>query len=79
MIVSATTKIDCYPMNDDLFVTVLTSKFVGSLLSINVSTISTFVNTMNNVSPIVVFADEENAFIQISNIGGFVIDLEDTF
>jgi len=34
---------------------------------------------MNNVSPFVVSIDEENAFIEISNTGGYVIDLEDTF
>ncbi len=46
---------------------------------VSVFATSTFVNMMNNVSPIVVSIDEENAFIEISNIGGSVIDLEDTF
>jgi len=34
---------------------------------------------MNNMSPIVVFTCQNNAFVQIQNIGGFVIDLEDPF
>ncbi len=39
---------------------------------------STFVNTMNNVSPIIASTNEENAFIQVTNIGGFTIDLKNT-
>jgi len=46
---------------------------------ISVSATSTFVNMMNNVSPIVASIDEENAFIEVSNTGGSVIDLENTF
>jgi predicted small secreted protein len=79
VIVSVVTTIDCYPMIDGLLDTVLTYGIVGCLPFVRVSVASIFVNTMNNVSPIVAFADEENAFIQVSNIGGSVIDLEDTF
>jgi hypothetical protein len=65
-------------MNDDLSIVVLTFKVVGSPL-VNVFTPSTLVNTMNNMSPIVVFTYQNNAFVQIQNIGGFVIGLEDPF
>ncbi len=41
---------------------------------VNVFTASTFVNTMNNVSPIVVFTNGKNAFVHVTNIGGFAID-----
>ncbi len=66
-------------MNDDLSIVVLTSKVVGSPFLVSVSTPSTLVNTMNNMSPIAVFTYQNNAFVQIQTIGGFAIDLEDTF
>jgi hypothetical protein len=34
---------------------------------------------MNNVLPIVAFADEENVFVHVGNTNGFAIDFEETF
>ncbi len=34
---------------------------------------------MNNVSPIVASTNEENAFLLVTNIGGFAIDFKNTF
>jgi hypothetical protein len=66
-------------MNDGFYIVVLTSKVVGSTSLVNVSTTSTLVNIMNNMSPIVAFTNQKNAFVQVQNTSGSAIDLEDTF
>jgi hypothetical protein len=79
VIVFFVSKIYCHIINDCLFVVVLTSRVVGSFSSIIISISSTFVNTMNNVSPTITSIEEESGFVQVPNIGGSVTDLEDTF
>jgi hypothetical protein len=75
----STMRIGDHLMNDGFYIVVLTSKVVGSPSLVNVSTTSTLVNTMNNMSPIVAFTNQENAFVQVQNTSGSAIDLEDTF
>jgi hypothetical protein len=75
----STMRIGDHLMNDGFYIVVLTPKVVGSPSLVNVSTTSTLVNTMNNMSPIVVFTNQENAFVQVQNTSGSAIDLEDTF
>ncbi len=79
MIVFVVAKIDCHLMNDRLFVVVLTFEVISGFSFIIISTTSTFVNTMNNVSPTITSIEEENGFVHVPNTGGSIIDLEDTF
>jgi hypothetical protein len=71
-------RIGGYLINDGLSIVVLTSRVVGGPSFVSVSTTSTSVNTMNNMSPIVASTNQKNTFVQVQNIGGSVIDLEDT-
>jgi hypothetical protein len=72
-------RIDYHLMNDGLSIAMLISRVVGGLFFVSVFTTSISMNTMNNVLPIVVFADEQNVFVHVPNTSGFVIDFEDTF
>jgi len=56
----------------------LTSRVVDDLSSVNVLTTFTSMNTMNNVLPIVTFANEENVFVHVPNTSGSTIDFENT-
>ncbi len=72
-------KIDYHLMNDGLSTPMLISRVVGSLFSVSVFTTFTYMNTMNNVLPIVSFANEENVFVHVPNTSGYTIDFENTF
>jgi hypothetical protein len=72
-------RIDYHLMNDGLSTPMLTSRIMVGLSFVSVFTTSTFVNTMNNVLPIVVFVDEQNVFVHVGNASGSTIDFEETF
>ncbi len=57
----------------------LTSKVVDDLSCVSVFITFTSMNTMNNVLPIVTFANEENVFVHVPNTSGSTIDFENTF
>ncbi len=78
MAIYITVRIGGYLINDGLSIVVLTSRVVDGPSFVSVSTTSTSVNTMNNMSPIVASTNQKNTFVQVQNIGGSVIDLEDT-
>jgi hypothetical protein len=61
-------KIDFHLMKDGLSIAMLTSRVVGGLSSISVFTTFISMNTMNNVLPIVVFANEENVFVHVPKL-----------
>ncbi len=79
MTIFVVVRIDYHLMNDGLSIAMLISRVVGGLFFVSVFTTSISMNTMNNVLPIVVFADEQNVFVHVPNTSGFVIDFEDTF
>jgi hypothetical protein len=64
-------KIDYHLMNDGLSTTMLTSRVIGGLSSISVFTTFTSTNTMNNVLPIVIFANEESCPSMIGSMPSF--------
>ncbi len=68
MIVFVVVKIDYHLINDGLSTAMSTSRVVGNLSSVSVFTTFTSMNTMNNVLPIFVFANEENVFIHLPKL-----------
>ncbi len=68
MIVFVVVKIDYHLMKDGLSNVMLTSKVLAGLSSVSVFTTFTSMNTMNNVLPIVVFANEENVFVHVPKL-----------
>jgi hypothetical protein len=68
VIVFVVVKIDYHLMNDGLSTAMSTSRVVGNLSSVSVFTTFTSMNTMNNVLPIFVFANEENVFIHLPKL-----------
>ncbi len=68
MIVFVLVKIDYHLMKDGLFNVMLTSKVLASFSSLSVFTTFISINTMNNVLPIVVFANEENVFVHVPKL-----------
>jgi hypothetical protein len=79
VIVSTIVTIGVHPTNDVM----LSSRIASGLFSINVSTTSTSTDqlekTMNNISSTIASTNQKNAFIQLPNTSGPIIDLEDTF
>lgn len=69
--------IGVHPTNDVM----LSFGIVNGFFSISVFATSIFTNqekTMNNTSSTIVFIDQENAFVQLPNTSGPIINLEDT-
>jgi hypothetical protein len=63
VIVSTVVRMSVHLANVGLYAAMLTFGVARGLSLVNVFTTSTFVNTMNNVSPTIVSIDQKNGFI----------------